>query len=97
MHQLPVDDDAGEFVANGVITGLAGFIMTGDSGLESVGFSVVVEVVGTVVIGVVMSICLVEIGTESCNFLSSLYASFLGSVVLELVPDEEESRRAATR
>lgn len=49
--------------------------MRGDSGFESVGFNIGPDVVGvyglgvgTVVIGVVMSICLVEIGTdESCN------------------------------
>lgn len=60
-HQLP----AGEFAAGGVITGL---MILGESGSDSVGFSIGVVVVGveglvvgTVVIGVVTSICLVEI------------------------------------
>lgn len=61
----------------GVVTGLAGFITLGESGPETVGFStglVVLGVeglaVGTVVSGVVMSICLVEIEIELCNFFA---------------------------
>lgn len=52
---------------NGVITGLAGFVVV-ESGLETVGFSTGVVVVGmvgfavgTVVIGVVMSLWVLEI------------------------------------
>ncbi|KAG8364775.1 hypothetical protein BUALT_Bualt18G0033800 [Buddleja alternifolia] len=87
MHQLPAD----EFGENGVvITGLAGFMMVGlggdSAGLESVGFNigfVIVGVleeglaaVGTVVKGVVMSICLVEIENLSSNIFSPLCSAF---------------------
>ena len=66
MHQLR-PEGVGEFV---VICGLLGFIVVG---VKSVGFRIgfVVIVgkglfaVGTVVIGVVMSICLVEILNDS--------------------------------
>lgn len=73
-HQLL--EETGGFVAKGFICGLAGFMTVGLSGIELDGLSMgfVAEgiggllVVGTVVIGFVISLCLVETESFFCSF-----------------------------